>query len=153
MNWSCRRACAWGGERGIWSCPKPPFHSESNSKLLICKTFFYFHAIKLDYSPFLAKGFALHGLDLKLRGFATRKWPQLYIKLFFYFSFSLFQTRQGLWFSFLSGKNRMSNDKEMQYARRQYFLLRQSLETFGFEDENDYEYNIWLKAFSRILEK
>jgi len=47
----------------------------------------------------------------------------------------------------------MSNDKEMQYARRQYFLLRQSLETFGFEDQNDYEYDIWLKAFSRILKK
>ena len=39
----------------------------------------------------------------------------------------------------------------MQYARRQFFLLRQSLETFRFGDENDYEYDIWLKAFSRIL--
>ena len=26
-----------------------------------------------------------------------------------------------------------------------------SLETFRFKDENDYEYEIWLKVFSRVL--
>ena len=30
----------------------------------------------------------------------------------------------------------------------QCFLL---VETFRFEDENDYEYEIWLEVFSRIL--
>ena len=29
--------------------------------------------------------------------------------------------------------------------------MRVVLETFRFEDEDDYEYEIWLKVFSRIL--
>ena len=29
--------------------------------------------------------------------------------------------------------------------------MRMVLETFRFEDEDDYEYEIWLKVFSRIL--
>ena len=27
------------------------------------------------------------------------------------------------------------------------------VETFRFEDENDYEYEIWFKVFSRIVKK
>ena len=27
------------------------------------------------------------------------------------------------------------------------------IETFMFEDENDYEYEIWFKVFSRIVKK
>ena len=30
-------------------------------------------------------------------------------------------------------------------------LLNEIVETFRFKDENDYEYEIWLKGFSRIL--
>ena len=29
--------------------------------------------------------------------------------------------------------------------------MRMVLETFRFEDEDDYEYEIWLQVFSRIL--
>ena len=34
---------------------------------------------------------------------------------------------------------------------RAYGLVARLLETFRFKDENDYEYEIWLKVFSRIL--
>ena len=33
------------------------------------------------------------------------------------------------------------------------FDINMILNTFRFEDENDYQYEIWLKGFSRILKK
>ena len=33
---------------------------------------------------------------------------------------------------------------------RAYGLVARLLETFRFKDQNDYEYEIWLKVFSRI---
>ena len=33
------------------------------------------------------------------------------------------------------------------------FDITMILNTFRFEDENDYQYEIWLKGFSRILKK
>ena len=34
-----------------------------------------------------------------------------------------------------------------------FFFATSLLETFRFGDENGYEYEIWLKGFSRILKK
>ena len=32
-----------------------------------------------------------------------------------------------------------------------FFCVAATLETFRFKDEDDYEYEIWLNVFSRIL--
>ena len=43
------------------------------------------------------------------------------------------------------------NAQSNLYHIRYFFCVAAILETFRFRDEDDYEYEIWLKVFSRIL--
>ena len=50
-----------------------------------------------------------------------------------------------------SPKSTCWNYEELRLARGEIVVLLGRIETFRFKDENDYEYEIWLKLFSRIL--
>ena len=92
-----------GKQPAISKLPNPQFQSEANSKSLICTPFFFFcfHANKSD---FLEKGFTLRGLGSKLKDFATRKWPQLYIQLRQSFCRTLFKRDKAFGFHVYLGR-------------------------------------------------
>ena len=49
--------------------------------------------------------------------------------------------------------NILHSDRWLQRPLAPYWVKGRILETFRFEDENHYEYEIWFKVFSRILKK